>query len=308
MSKKQSLYEILAVSPNAHEVEIRAAHEKMIQALEAQRPSLSHEDYTLRLRVLKVALSTLSAPNLRAAYDAHLSVSAPAAPGSALQVMAAPADKGVSDIRADAMLMRAEALALRADALGLKADVLAGHGPDATAPVKAALSHLGKGFKTVLLTLGTLAALSMVLKIIFMFTASGSPDQVGGVRNQAAEDKVFLQDYYQTHGVRPANRAEAALMDAERRKTEEARRAQSQQEDEKKKAAQVERDFEEDAHRRGEQVAAELRFEAEKARQAQAQEDRQKAEEERRKAEAERRRIDAEQAKWQRILNTPSPD
>jgi curved DNA-binding protein CbpA len=307
MTKKQSLYEILEVPPNATETEIRTAHGKLLQTLEDQRPDLSPDDYNLRLRLLKVAHSTLCSPNLRDAYDAHLlSSDAPAKPDGALLIPLPAAGKSAAEIRVDAMMMRADALALRADAMGLKADVLGLPNLHDSSPIEAVMSRWMGIFKKVLLTLGTLVALGMVLKIIMLFTL-GHPEENSNVR-KLAEDKVYLQEYYQTHGVRPASRAEAELMDAERRKKEDARRTQAQLEEEKQKSSRAEREFEEDAQRRGQQVSAELQYAQEQARQAQLLEEREKKQEERAKAEAERRRIAAEQAKWRSILRTPNDD
>ncbi len=299
MTKKKSLYEILGVRQDAAYPAIQASYKRLLQALESQQPTLSREDYNMQLRLLKVAYSTLSTPMSRDAYDAHLSTRSDPVPSSAL--VASP-NASAAALRADAMLMRAEAMALRADALGLKADVVSGYaGGDVGASVPTTVQRLLSSFRTVLLTLGTLAALSMVLKVVFLFMATRQPDEAGSTRSQA-EDKVFLQEYYQTYGVRPANRAEAALMDAERRKGEEAYREQKRADDDKRDAARAERNFEEESRRRGEQVSVELQYAEEKARQAQKQEEREKAEAEQMKAEAERQRLEAEQAKWRRVL------
>jgi len=205
------------------------------------------------------------------------------------------------------LMMRAEAMTLRADALGLKADLLTGQldGPGGAATGPAA-SRWFKTMKRALLVLGTLAALGMVFKLVFMLVLSPRPsDDSVGARSQT-EDKVFLQEYYQTWGVRPASRAEAALMDAERRKNDDAKTAQRLAEEEKKKAEQAERNFEAEARKRGEQVSIELQHAEKKAQQALLQEARLKEEEARLSAEAERRRIEAERAKWQNVLRTPS--
>jgi hypothetical protein len=309
MTKKKSLYEILEVPQDAGYAEIRASNERLLQALEDRHSALSREDYTLQLRLLKVAYNTLSTPASRDAYDAHLSTrSEPTRPGSALLVTSpAPSMGGTAAaIRADALMMRAEAMTLRADALGLKADLLTGqldgHGGALGRP---AASRWYRGLKRALLTLGTLAALGMVFKVVFMLLLTRQPEESVGGRG-ASEEKVFLQEYYQTWGVRPASRAEAALMDAQRRKNEEAVREQRQADEAKKAAEAAERNFESEARKRGEQVSAEVQYAEEKARQAQLYEARQKEDEKQRIAEAERSRLEAERAKWRSVLQTPS--
>lgn len=302
MTQKKSLYEILELPQDATYPDIQAAHEKLLQSLESRQSSLSLEDYKLQARLLRVAHSTLSTPSSRDAYDAHLSLRQETLkPGSALQVTPPP-NASAAALRADALLARAEAMALRADALGLKADIVSAYpGAGLGTGGSGTASRLLASFKTVLLTLGTLVALGMILKVVFLTMASRPPAEAGNARSQAAE-KVFLQEYYQTHGVRPASRAEAELMDAARRKSEEAQKAQRQLND---TAAQAEQKFEEESRKRGEQVSIELQYAEQKARLAQQQEERQKEEEQRMKAELERRRIEAEQAKWRRSLQTP---
>ncbi len=306
MATKKSLYEILQLAPDASYAQLRASFESLCQSLEAQQPALPAEDFKTQLRLLQLAYSTLATPLSRDAYDAQLAArAAPArAPSDAL-VAALPLSRSAAEIRAEAMLMRADAMSLRADAMGIRADGLLGEPQSgaglATNPI---WSRLLASSRTVLLTLGTLAAIGMVVKIVFLFTLS-RPSEDAGARQQASE-KVFLQEYYQTWGVRVANRAEADALDAERRAREDASRGQRQKDEEKNRMEKAEREFEEESRKRGAQVSAELQFAEEKARLAQVQEERQQEEVRRTKEDAERRRIEAEQAKWRRILETPS--
>ena len=305
MSNKKTLYEILEVPADATHTEIRASHERLLQSLESRQSALSREDYTTQLRLLKVAYSTLSTPTSRDSYDAHLTIrNAPARPSSALLVTTPAANGSTGVMRADALMMRAEAIALRADALGLKADLLSGtsqgSGDTTGSPI---VSRLLSSLKSVLLTLGTVAALVMVFKVVMLMTLSRQPDGAGGARGQT-DDKVYLQEYYQTHGVRPASRVEAELMDAERRKNEDARRAQKMIDDKERSAAQDERKFEEAARRRAEQVSTELQYAEEKARRAQLQEAREREYEIRQQEEAERLRIESLRAKWKNDLRS----
>lgn len=307
MSNKKSLYEILEVRPDATAAEIHASHQRLLQSLESQRSNLSREDYNNQLRLLKVAFSTLSAPLSRDSYDAHLSIRKESAKPPSLALLATPAaDQGAAAIRAEALLVRADAMALRADALGLKADMLSGQtAPRADLGTSPVVRQMLGWFKTGLLTLGTLAAIGMVIKVVFLFTLNTASDQTVSVRSPA-DDRVFLQDYYQTWGVRPASRAEAELMDAQRRKNEEEKRSQRQLDEAKTRAEQDQRRFEDESRRQGEQVSAQLRYADERAKQALLQEERQKEDDTRRQAQAEEQRLAAERAKWQRVMGTSS--
>jgi hypothetical protein len=305
MAIKKSLYEILQLAPDASFAQIRASFESLCQSLEAQQPDLPPEDYITQLRLLKLAHSTLATPLSRDAYDAYLASrqAAARAPSDAL-VPTPPAGRSAAEIRAEAMLMRADAMSLRADAMGIRADGLLGDVPAGAGLASPLWSRLLASSKTALLTLGTLAAIGMVVKIVLLFTLSRPSDDAGA--RERASEKVYLQEYYQTWGVRVANRAEAEALDAERRTREDSSRTQRQKEEEKVRMEKAEREFEEESRRRGAQVSAELQFAEEKARLAQVQEERQLEQARQVKEEAERRRIEAEQAKWRRILETPS--
>lgn len=306
MTKKKTLYEILEVEPDASYPRIREAYEACLQALEARRQALSQDDYTMQARLLRVAMNSLSSPSSRDAYDAQLkSQSQPEAKESALVVTPSGDASAAAALRADAMLLRAEALALKADAMGMKADIVGAY-PVATAgtPMQGATQRLFSSFKTLLLVLGIISAIGMVLRVVFLSTAA-QPMESSAAASQAAE-KVYLQEYFQTHGVRPASRAEAELMDAERRKKEADARAQREAEAAQYKAERAERDFEEKARRRGQQVSEQLHYADERARLAQEAEEQRKQHEAQMRAEAEARRHEAEQEKWRRVLTTPS--
>lgn len=306
MATKRTLYEILEVPPNATYADIQASHQRLLQVLESKQPLLSQEDYTMQLRLLKVAFSTLSTPTSRDAYDAHLSIrNDPVKHPSSLLVTPPESSVNTKVLRADAMMLRAEALALRADAMGLKADVIGGHGGfESETPAASIGQRLMSYAKTALLTLGTVAALSMVLKVVFLHKAGQVPEAAGGAMSQT-EEKVYLQEYYQTYGVRPASRVEADLMDAERRRSDAAKRAQARLEDDKEKVIRAEQDFEREARSRGQQVSVELQYAEQRALMAKQEEERRKEEERRMQEEAQRQRQEAEQAKWRRVLEKP---
>jgi hypothetical protein len=102
-----------------------------------------------------------------------------------------------------------------------------------------------------------------------------------------AAEKTAVQEYFQTHGVRPANMAELELLEAER----EARQ------------------FEEDARKRGLEVSRDLQLaeeRAERARQLEAKEQqaKERAAQAEKKADqqAEERRAERQQQQWRDII------
>ena len=305
MSSKKTLYEILEVPADASYADIRIAHDRLLKALEAKQLQLGREEFELQSRLVRVAFTTLSTPLSRDAYDAHLIVRKEAAAPPPLALVPASSPDAAA-LRADALVLRAEAMALRADALALKAEAASGQFEPSHKP----LGHnipplLLASSRTLLLTLGTLAALAMVIKLLFLFMVAQTPDDGGKLRSQA-EDKLVAQEYFQTHGVRPANRAEAELLEANRRREEAAQR---KADEDKRRTEENERRFAEESRRRGDQVSAELQFAEERAKQARQEEKRQeleRQEEKRRDAIAERERIEADRARWREILTTPS--
>lgn len=310
MAKKKSLYELLDVQSSASEADIRTAYQARLQALEEQRATLTHEDYNMQQRLLRVAYNTLSSPTTRDAYDAQLMERSQAAqPAKGLQMIPiTPSPNPAADLRTDALLLRAEAMALRANALELKADAASGHAMPTTGwSQPSGLRSIFSSFKKLIFALGVLAAIGMVINVMTLLTRNRSSGEYVGNRSQV-EEKVYLQEYYQTYGVRPASRAEAQLMDAERRKTEAAQRAQDAATQQNYRATQTEKEFENDARRRAEQATAELRYAEEKAQQAQQEERYRKEEEQRRSEELERQRVQALEAQWRRTLGRSSND
>ena len=305
MASKKTLYEILDVPANASYADVRLAHDRQVKALEAQQVLLGREEFELQSRLVRVAFTTLSTPLSRDAYDAHLTIRKE--PAAAAPFALVPMDKpDAVSLRADAMVLRAEAMALRADALALKAEVASGHFETLHKPVGHFIPPiLLASSRTVMLTVGTVAAVAMVIKLLFLFAGNRQTDDGGKLRSQA-EDKLITQEYFQAHGVRPANRAEVELLEANRRREEAVQR---KVEEDKRRTEDNERRFTEESRRRGDQVSAELQFAEERARQARQEDKRQeleRQEEKRRDATAERERIEAERARWREILITPS--
>ncbi|MES2414649.1 MAG: hypothetical protein V4614_12655 [Pseudomonadota bacterium] len=317
MATKKSLYEILEVPREASYAEIRESHQRLQQALETQRTVLGADDFNLKARLLRVAMDTLASPMTRDAYDAQLiNREMQARPGLALLPLNTGPDAEAAKLKADALMLKAEAMSLRADALGMKADMvthggsgnrgLARHAPVMEAPTVG--NRFASTVKNVLLTLGTLVALSMVIKVALLFWVTRSPGESALAKQQAAE-KLYLQEYYQAKGIRPASRAEADLLDAEERRKAAEKSKLSDAEQEQRKTAQAERDFQNESRRRAEQVTAELQYADQRAQQLKREDEYkeryQKEQELRAVQEAERKR-EADQDKWRRIITTPA--
>jgi curved DNA-binding protein CbpA len=120
---------------------------------------------------------------------------------------------------------------------------------------------------------------------------------------EQAADKVYLQDFYQTYGVRMATKAEAEAYLAELKAKETADREVAARERAKTDQERKQRQFEEESRRIGADVSARLRSEEEHAAQLQERERRAKEEAIRATEEAERARIERQQESWRAVLN-----
>lgn len=202
------------------------------------------------------------------------------------------------NLRADALALRADAMSLRADAMILQSgtDLAYSHSSDRSGGWLRSLSSGPILRITAFLVVMCLIALSWVR------CSSDVPLKRNAAANGATE-KAALQEYFQTHGVRPANLAEMELLEAERRRRSNESRNEQQNTDQKIKA---ELKFEEDARRRGQDVSEQLRADEERQRLA-TQRDEREAEQlriERKEAArvAEERRLEKLEAQWQQVL------
>ncbi len=304
---KKSLYDILELPRSASYADVQAAYQRLERALQAEQATLDHNDYTMKLRVLKVAYSTLSAPSSRDAYDASLPVS----PSGMQELALQPMSNTDASLRAEVMALRAETMALRVDALGLKADVVsrsAGyHSPAAQTAAMAGdiMRPASSIMRSVLFAMGVVVAIAIAVKLFFMFFASGTAVDMEAQR-RLAQEKIYLQEYAQTHGVRPATMAEAAKLDAERQSKQAQETELRQSADQKRQAEEKDRKFEEEARKRSAQVSAELELAEEKARRTRERADEKEENAKSRALEKERMRTEAEQEKWRRIIVSPS--
>lgn len=252
---KQTLYELLGVPAMATMSELRDAYRREMSAVEALRTQLTPEAFRERQQLLRVANDTLSDPVMRASYDAKLEAAA-RADRAAWSSNALVAREGA---RADALGLRADALSLRADAMLARSDAFGNHGPSVASTVLSVSQFVVRA-------IGLLFLVGVFAFGVTRCMVGTSVDQRAAIEARAAE-QVALQEYFQTHGVRPANMAELELMEAERRRKEnEARQADQ------------ERRRQEDQYRRWEEESRRIGERATQARIMADQEERRRAE------------------------------
>ena len=315
MNKKPSLYEVLGVSPDAQVAEIRGAFTQQLASLEVAAATLDPEQVASRKQLLRIAAGTLLDSSTRLAYDEKLRESMQLQ-SSNREAASQPAQSGYelgldpithrsaasTKVQADALALRADSLSLRADALLLQA------GQRSLARANSVEREESDNAFVRILSSGPALRIMMFLIVLFgvLFgiarCASGITANVGQPNTQAAE-KAALQEYFQTHGVRPANMAELELLETERRRKENEQRSMVQDAD---KAKREERQFEEEARRRGREVSEQLRRDEERQQQNMLMEQREKEREIRERKESERRaeaeRIRLLEEKWRRTL------
>lgn len=284
---------------------------------------------------------SLQAARTDTAFSATSKVASAPPRTSGLSLMPSEPSLDAAQLRADAMLLRADALSLRADALGLKAGLVdpsvlgsgvagsgggfgsagygtgSGHGyntslqignmraPSLGAVLNTPLSGTNGGIMTslrsVIFALGAIVAVLIVLRLgVSIFSSRAGSD--GASAGRQIEDKTYLREYYQTHGVMPASRAEAAALDADRQRKAAALKAEDRAERDQAKQETKEQKFVDDARKRGEQISTELRLAEERAQEKVRVEEQRNRSEKVMRDEIERRRIEAEQEKWRRTL------
>jgi curved DNA-binding protein CbpA len=303
MNPKATLYEMLGVQNGAGLAELQSAYRRELSSLEAMRGSMSSQEFNDKAQLLRVIMNTLTDPVSRLSYDAKLAAASRTATSSITtrSLATRSADTAVGpQVRADALSLRADALALRADAMLVRAglDDPGSHGAS-TAQVVASAALTG--LKRFTRALGLL-----VLVCIVAFGVTRLITGDSSVRRAAAEAKVnaqtALQEYYQTHGVRPANMAELELLEAERRRRENQARQVDQNREKQERDA---RRFEEESRQRGREVSEQLRMAEEEVRrnaERDAWQEQMKKQDQRLREEAEQRRIERERQQWRETL------
>lgn len=211
------MYEILGVPATAPLAEIRAAHRRRSLEIMSGKLGLSRDDCDYELKLLDLALETCSDPAARAAYDAKLAPPQPAA-NRALPMQ----------LQAEDPVSRERALQL---ATSIHDDYKAAQAPLAEhqLAIKAVSTTLHASGRT-LRTLARIFIGLMILGFVIRMGQAGLAARKAGQRTPEmvrAEEKLVIQQYYKKHGVRPASRAEAELLELENRRREnEAREAE----------------------------------------------------------------------------------
>ncbi|MDD2774897.1 MAG: hypothetical protein PHU06_02980 [Gallionella sp.] len=281
-TKKKTLYEILGVASSASLDEIKAAHKSQLDKLFSVEQGLSREEIHFQRQILDVALFTLSSSLSRDDYDAKIAAPPPPAP-----VIKLPAKVGENSLRiADAMERSNQLSAAMLASQATPLDVAATTVKSSMKSLKYIFRFIA-GFVVLLVVIkwgvSSMAHRNQTIGTAEMLAAEG--------KMSSTEEKLYLQEYYQKYGVRPASKAEADLLDIERRRKENAEKAA---ELEKQKAAEADKKFVEESRDMANQVAINLQREEEKARYEAMRKERQLAEEKRQQEQAERIRLEAE--------------
>jgi hypothetical protein len=263
---KKTLYEILEVSPSASLPVIKAAHRLLSRNILLGKPGLSRADIEFKLKLIDLALSTLSDQVSRDAYDAQLAA-------------------GNTPVRA-LVPVTADAMSLKIAAAIEKNQMITGaieHSPESPLKIISATAASSVSvLRRILVAIAGLMVLGIVIKVSILVLAGRQPGHATGAASKAAE-KLRLQEYYQTHGVRPESGIEADLLEVEDRRRDNAQREAAR---ETKQEEERYRKFVEESRRVGREASENVRHAEENAR----------YEEERRKQRLERERREREEA------------
>jgi flagellar biosynthesis GTPase FlhF len=152
----------------------------------------------------------------------------------------------------------------------------------------------------ILLTIiATLMIVGLVMQVGVMFNAYQRVNDTA-LPNAAspAADKAYLQDFYQTYGIRAASREEAELLLADMRRKEAAEREQGAQQRQLEEQERAQRRFEEESRHLGAQVTAANQRAEDEAQRQREEEARRKEAQEKAQQEAELRKREAEIARF----------
>jgi flagellar biosynthesis GTPase FlhF len=300
----KTAYDILALRSDAKQEEIQENYYGLIASLKAQKSLFNPGDYELKLEAINQAHDALATISSRAEYDAQLAARSPLINRHPPPTVATePASLA---LRAEAISLRAEAISLRADALSIHSQIGDGNGAShRSAGNQRLVNGMLPLFKKFAMLLGTAVAVWMVIQVGSLMLSNRRVTAQPGAA-AVAREKIVIQEYYQTNGVRPSSAVEAELLESVNRKKEnEARLAER----EKRSQAEEERRFESESRRRATEISAELRYSENQARDQARRED----EKDERKAshleqqkqmseDRERNRIEREKAKWENVL------
>ena len=301
MNNKKTLYEILEVSPQASQPEIQIAHLRATQKLQSAPGSRTPVEIETEWKVVNMAFQTLSNEKLRKSYDARLNpqvahvapVAAPAptptpqTPPTALNsltLVSKVENASALSMKAEAASLKADAATMMAQAALMKADAINLHNSGGS--TLKVVNSVGKGLRFVLTMLGSF----FVLVLFLAWCGSGRKQA-----DEKAHERLIIEQHYQQYGVRPKSKAEAELMEAEHKRTENARREVDREAQKVRDQEREHQRFVEDSRRLGQEVSRKVQYEAERAERQERMEAERKAQQEQqekfRKEEAERRRL-----------------
>lgn len=243
ITDKKNMYEVLGVAPTATLAEIKAAHRRLSLAVMSGKQGLSREDVEFQLKLLDMALGTLTDPATRDAYDAKLALPVVSVPYNLALPVRTVADSQVADEKATPLA------AAVVDSYQTAMATIEGHKLEIQA-VSSTVSASARALRAILRIVAGLLVLGFALKMGQMALAARRP-VTPSVHVARAEEMLIIQQYYKKYGVRPASRAEAELLEREHRRKEN---EESQVQFEKDKAEMEQRRFEEEAREIGERV------------------------------------------------------
>ena len=167
-------------------------------------------------------------------------------------------------------------------------------------PLNVALGGTKRNPVRVLLTIiATLMIVGLVIQVGVIFSTYKRVNEVAAPNAASpAAEKAYLQDFYQTYGIRAASREEADLLLADMRRKEAAEGEKRMQERQQEEQERAQRRFEEDSRRLGAQVTADNLRAEEEARRVREEEERRKEAQEKAQQEAERMKREAEIARF----------
>lgn len=153
--------------------------------------------------------------------------------------------------------------------------------------------------RRLLTIIAALMAMGMAIQVGVMLMAYKRASSQGTLDAASpAAEKAYLQDFYQTYGIRAASKAEADLLLVEMRRKEEAAREESRQEQLRAEEERKLRQFEEESRRIGAQASENVMRAEREAQRAQEEEIRRKEQAERSAREAERAKLEREVNRW----------
>ncbi len=283
MAEKQTLYEILGVSPTATLAEIKAAHHALTRALVGGETGLPRDEVQFKLQVLDMALNTLTAPWSRDAYDAELRARA-------------PANRNLPAVSASNPLAQSPTFnaVVVADALHQSYKTALAGSDNSLVVFAESAAASASALKKVLRALVGLFVLFVISRCSMGLYMNTHQSELYAKEKAKAEDMVVIQDYYQKHGIRPASRAEAEMLEQQaQREQDEANRIASEQRQQEER----DRQFADQARREGERVSRNVEIAQAQARE---QEERERREAEWAKQQAEeKQRMEEERAQLQ---------